>query len=790
MFLAWSSALPLRAYGGAVGTPARYYVPAYATTGDELWNYDAKLWRAYGHRIAYLTPTTGWSAYIDVGTADAPILNTAVAFGRIYFGKRDSLWCYEGGRVYEVEPFYADASDDNFTLMHASHGAIYFNIRNKLYRYTGAGNIELLFSYPYKAVLGPATTAQEKLYFSVRDESHCGSLYAYDFKTHGFFRELDLQSEAARHTVHDVVHIAGLGVAANKLWMAPFESTSLGGAGVSSVFDDITDWVGDRIFLAGPDEDTPTRAATRATCTATGWLLGLRFSLERWPGHTLDLEFCIYGDDGGSPGKPTGAPLASVTVPYSDIPTTRAWVTGVFSSRYEVTNGTIYHLVVQTASDARHTGGPLAYYVFPDITTDSGSVWFTAAWETSDKRPLFQHLFDVTLPTPRGTHITRLPATRAESRPKAYARQFGGFIRVITTWLSLGYSGLKKYVNEVSVETMIEGAGARLEVGVALDGSEGVAVKGVIQEYSAGNYKDHSANLTDGNVDTHVDFEWGTFASQEALFSHAGQYLYICGAERFDTIVWKLRSATWHSREFSDPTTALLAEVWTGTEWRSVQLREDTTCVGNWVFARTGQWSIRPPRQWEERTLEGYTGYFLRVYNAAPNTARENNQRCYELNLVATSVELQAFTSLGSVTTVGDALTTLAVQQLATRVALRFDFIGSREASAFLKSFKLSFNPVGEGKKEIRVVIKAWDEIKRLDGVIENSALYIVEAIQSLSDAGILYTVGLPYPQTHSIKAQVQIADSFLVPLLVYHSAIDKPETVARADVPIRIIEG
>jgi len=359
--------------------PAVYYAPAYSTDADILWNYDGKLWKGDDNKIAYLTPTTGWASELEVGSADHKILNTAVAFGRIYFGKSDALWCYEGGRVYEVEPFYGEVSDSNFKLMHATHGALYFNIGAKLYRYTGAGNIELLMSYPYEAILGPATTAQDKLYFSVRDESFSGGLYGYDFRSRGVFRELDLYSEAARDTVHDVVHITGLGVAANKLWIAPVESTvNLGMS--EKLFTGAVDVPRQRSSFPLGTTSPVTRYAERATALSTGAVFGLRFSVEKLaPTIGFDLEFAIYADDGGTPGKPTGAALASVVIPEEDVPYySFAWVTGIFATPYGVTAGTKYHFVCQTVADA--TGADY-YYVEGDISSGSTTVSrYTGAW--------------------------------------------------------------------------------------------------------------------------------------------------------------------------------------------------------------------------------------------------------------------------------------------------------------------------------------------------------------------------------------------------------------------------
>lgn len=781
--------------------PAVYYAPAYSTDADLLWNYDGKLWKGDDNKIAYLTPTTGWSTSQEVGIADHKILNTAVAFGRIYFGKADALWCYEGGRVYEVEPFYSETSDDNFKLMHASHGALYFNIRNKMYRYTGAGNIELLFAYPYEALLGPAATAQDKLYFSVRDESVSGSVYAYDFKDRAFWREWDLHSEAARDTVHSVVHVTGLGVAANKLWLAPVESTANVTATSGSegnLFEDKTSggWSGNYQRLGLPGTNAVTRLGMRRTCLTTGWLGGLRFMLG-WSGGTIpgiNLEFCLYADDGGTPGRPTGAPLATAAVAATDVPPPGPyghWVYGGFSAPYQVAAGTLYHLVIQTAGDATHA---FHYTVRAAADTDGAGERYqgapTSAWSTLNHHIWHQHL-------PQrgmfffGSHISELPSRRSDHPPVEYARLHTGYLRMYTPWLDLGYPGLSKFVNSLSVEALLEGDAAQLGVAVAIDGGEGVALESCQQEYSTGNFQDFTAELTDESDGTYMDFEWGTWASDEALFKTAGQYLYICGEEPFDTIAWRLRDSTYHSREFTTPDADITLEVWTGVEWRRVLTTERTTQIGNWVLAQSGQWSWRPARHWESRTFQSATGYWLRIglaSNAA--TTRENNQRCYEMTLLSRSPEAQSYSDVGKVEQVGESLTEFALEQRATRIAFRFDFIGSREAVAYLKSFKIGYNPVGAAKQEVRFIAMADDNLKILDGTIEHSGEYITEAVQSLSDAGLMYVVALPYPNVHTRNMQVQLGESIMVPVLAYTAQTGKPRLVPYADVSLRLIEG
>lgn len=138
------------------------YTPACATTAGALAVYDNKLWRAefLGSKIAYHDPTAQpvcissqgnscygyrpalqWSEWIE--TAPNEVIKQMRPFvGRLMIGTTSALWAYEAGRTYKVVDFASQADVDNFNVMETTHGALWFNIKDRLYRYTTGGLLE------------------------------------------------------------------------------------------------------------------------------------------------------------------------------------------------------------------------------------------------------------------------------------------------------------------------------------------------------------------------------------------------------------------------------------------------------------------------------------------------------------------------------------------------------------------------------------------------------------------------------------------------------------------------
>lgn len=131
------------------------FLPFGSTNASAVASYDSKLWRAtplnpkiswYDIESVNDSINPQWSDYIDVGT-DGIILRMAPFIGRLFIAKTDGIWAYEAGRTYQVIDLSHMATSDiwsskNFMIFQEAHGALYWNLGNRLYRYTSGGLLE------------------------------------------------------------------------------------------------------------------------------------------------------------------------------------------------------------------------------------------------------------------------------------------------------------------------------------------------------------------------------------------------------------------------------------------------------------------------------------------------------------------------------------------------------------------------------------------------------------------------------------------------------------------------
>ena len=137
-------------WGNIVGHyGATTFAPVGTTVGGALAAYDQKLWRAspLGDSIAYYRPEETTLGYWSGWTAVRPgceILAMSEFIGRLMIGAADGLYAYESGRAYLVADFKAEESAANFAVLKTVGGALYFNIKTRLFRYTSGGLLEEL----------------------------------------------------------------------------------------------------------------------------------------------------------------------------------------------------------------------------------------------------------------------------------------------------------------------------------------------------------------------------------------------------------------------------------------------------------------------------------------------------------------------------------------------------------------------------------------------------------------------------------------------------------------------
>jgi hypothetical protein len=98
--------------------------------------WDEKLWGSLGHQIFSTTDGTTWSAAISVGDSSADIVSMAPFAQRLYIGKEDGLYYYDGSDVYQVIDCRNRLWSGNFCQMAEWEGYLYFNILRRVYKYS------------------------------------------------------------------------------------------------------------------------------------------------------------------------------------------------------------------------------------------------------------------------------------------------------------------------------------------------------------------------------------------------------------------------------------------------------------------------------------------------------------------------------------------------------------------------------------------------------------------------------------------------------------------------------
>jgi hypothetical protein len=222
-------------YDGAI------YVPAYSTEADRVDVYDNRLWRFKGSRSAVLTlqpgntsiPAFVWSDYKDVGDPGSNINNTAPFGGRLYHGRVDgSLHVFDAGRIYPVlEAFKQVRDPSNYNLLLEHKSSLYFNIRQRVYRYFVNGSYEMLQMPDFDGVVVGGASVGDELHILVRTTSGESEVWIFNTETGGVRRWFGSREFAWGSDPNDPQGIGGIGTAYGYVWMAPVQSSASYAAG-------------------------------------------------------------------------------------------------------------------------------------------------------------------------------------------------------------------------------------------------------------------------------------------------------------------------------------------------------------------------------------------------------------------------------------------------------------------------------------------------------------------------------------------------------------------------------
>jgi hypothetical protein len=218
-----------------------WYAPTYNTEADVVAAYDNRLWRGCGAKLSVLTLQAGnesipafyWSDYKEVGDQSVVIANTYVYGGKLFMGKTDGcLYVYDAGRIYPVSESFRQMSDpSNYKLMCEYKGMLYFNVRQRVYRYGVSGMFEQLEMPDFDGVVCGGCAVGDELHIVVQTMAGEGEVWIFNADTGGCRRWFTSTEYSWGSDPNNPQGIAGVGVAYGYEWILPVQASSAYTAG-------------------------------------------------------------------------------------------------------------------------------------------------------------------------------------------------------------------------------------------------------------------------------------------------------------------------------------------------------------------------------------------------------------------------------------------------------------------------------------------------------------------------------------------------------------------------------
>lgn len=217
----------MRVFGSTDGVgPAYVYTPLYSTKASVVHEYDSKIWRGQVGRMAYFDPDTrAWSSFYRPGDPAVNINNIQTAFGKQYIGKEDSLWVFDKGVVYEVENYRNEREPNNFKLMTVHRGALYYNIRQRIYRISSGNLIELLATPDFNGVVLGGVSVGNELHFLIKEPTGEAKVWIFNSETGGTRQWFGTEDVAVGRITGAERSPSSIVAAYGQLWLSPVMMT-------------------------------------------------------------------------------------------------------------------------------------------------------------------------------------------------------------------------------------------------------------------------------------------------------------------------------------------------------------------------------------------------------------------------------------------------------------------------------------------------------------------------------------------------------------------------------------
>jgi len=540
---------------------------------------------------------------------------------------------------------------------------------------------------------------------------------------------------------------------------------------------------------------------------------GRIYSVQRWP-HSIDPSNFAFmkvlrGDLYFNLGTAIYRLSSASTVEKLDWPLIAGTVIAG-----EVTDEELYVIFSDTFSDSRififnpETGGVREWFRSADICNRSGpSPWgpssIMAAGGALWMSPMYLSAGNNS--SSAITAVTKLLPPQAQIVPNFHK---GGRSLMITSELTMGYPDLDKYWDAVDLEYNLYSSADRIEVYYLPQIQSTQPIQSVQLYHQPGaTYTDVTAAATDGIGSGNPN----TVSVAAAISSDSGlndtiligfdrkvsgitlDVIGTAGAKYFTVIQpWEIQIG-YNPTSIGDST---IGSPFDGVSITPRTLGDDGLPGHLGGLTQISWW---PPPNWIPTLVQGVTAYWISISGTNLVGAAWTG-RLYEITTQVFGpvgglrrLEDQAWSLLGTVTNNQNNRIRLPFPNniISKTMMLKFLTYGPGQTRPEIKQFKLKYMPVGPDANLLRIsfAAQAINNIKLLNGSIENNAQGIAAAAFSMIGANIPYVVELPWPPPvgHTRRAKILLGEpGAQIPIMTFDNTLGVA-AAPEASIPIII---
>lgn len=363
--------------------------------------------------------------------------------------------------------------------------------------------------------------------------------------------------------------------------------------------------------------------------------------------------------------------------------------------------------------------------------------------------------------------------------------QLGNLSYLITSTFNFGYPSLNKLFNKVVIDYNLYSNEDSIDIYYL------PTVEGGLLTAAFDNTTDALANLVDGSLET--SHTWNTTDGFHMYFGFSKPVTEVHFVARTDQVT------------IDDVTTDI--EYWNGTAWvnavnkrfapRQGHINTSGALVIHTITrGRRGgtSWAFDAPG-WQKTVYEGVEAYYIRVI-VFPNLLGGNIffYQVQAFQQISEKLNQQNWQLLGTVANRALRTASLAfpLNTQSKDITLKCVLHGGAISKPEVKSIEIEWMPIGPdaGLLDFHMVVTAINNLRRLDGAVENSAAFVLATAFSLNASRLRYVAQLPAPAPvgHTRYVQVQLAPTGVMPMFEFQTTLGG-QAQLEAEVPLILSE-